>query len=386
MSGPADETAVALLRVSADGRDWREVSPPVQSVDVEDHDRLTDKATIVLDDNTGVLADASFEGLEVRLTMGWQAEPATIFEGEIIGSRVIAAPGGQKIELTALDFTNRMARHTPNPPMVWHNGERLSEVLKSIVERTGNRIVAKQIEPTEDLRFDEAHPLRQANVNDWEFVLDLARRQNCLAFVEFDGKDASKFYFVPVAKVGTAEPFGELRYCRGTGELIEFDYERISSGALPLRGASTIDPASGQVVTAPAPAAPPRPAVPAPATSRDRDLGAGRRAALEALTELAAATNDRLQQPTEQVAGAAADPGADAARVVPDPTRKLGLSGRGVASGTVHLRAKSRVRISGVAPWAEGAWYVTKVNHVYTRERINNRTRSSYFSKFTATM
>lgn len=383
MSG--EDSAVAELKMSADGKDWRDVSPPVQSVDVEDHDRLTDKATIVLDDNTGILADASFEGLEVQLTMGWQAEKATIFEGVVTGTRVIAAPGGQKIELTALDFTHRMSKHTPEPPMVWHNGELLSEVLKSIVERAGNRITVKQIEPTEDLRFDESHPLRQANINDWEFVLKLAERQNCLTFVEYDGKAASKFYFVPITKVGTAEPVGELRYCRGTGELIEFDYKRVSTGALPLRSASTIDPASGEVVTTPAPAEQPRPSVPAPATGRDKDMDAARRAALESLTELADAANKKLAQPTERAAGKAADPGAAAATVVPDPTRMLGLSGNGVASGTVWLRAKSRVKISGVAPWAEGAWYVTKVNHVYTRERANNGTRSSYFTKFTAT-
>lgn len=383
MSG--EESAVAELLMSADGNQWRDISPPVQSVDVEDHDRLTDKATIVLDDNTGVLADASFEGLEVRLTMGWQAEKAGIFEGEVTSARVVAAPGGQKIELTALDFTHRMSKHTPDPPMVWHNGEKLSDVLRGIVSRAEYRITPFQIEPTEDLTFDETKPLRQANVSDWQFVLDLAKRQNCLAFVEFDGKGASKFYFVPIAKVGSAEPFGELRYCRGTGELIEFDYERISAGALPLRSASTIDPVSGAVMTTPAPAPQPRPPVPAPATGRDKGLGDARRAALESLTELAAAADTRLTQPTKRVTGQAADPGAAAAKVVPDPTRVLGLSGRGVASGTVQLRAKSRVKISGVAPWAEGAWYVTKVNHVYTRERANNRTRSSYFSKFTAT-
>lgn len=385
MGGPGDDSAVAELSVSADGQDWRDVSPPIVSVDIEDHDRLTDKATVVLDDNTGVLADVSFEGVEVRLTLGWQAEKATIFEGVVTGSRVIAAPGGQQIELTALDFTSRMSRHTPEPPMVWHSNETLKDVLTSIVGRTEYGITPFQIEPTDNLTYDDIHQLRQANVNDWEFVLGLAGRQNCLTFLEFDGTDASKFYFVPIAKVGTAEPIGELRYCRGTGELIEFDYERVSSGALPARSVSTIDPSSGQVVTPPVPAPADRPALPAPATGRDPALGPSRRAALESLAELVAVTNAQLKRPTERVAGQAADPTAAAAQVVPDPTRALGFSGRGVASGTVKLRAKSRVTISGIAPWAEGVWYVTKVNHVYTRERINNRTRSSYYSKFTAT-
>ena len=87
MSKPGDESAVAVLRVSADGATWVDVSAPVQSVDVEDHDRLTDKVVIVFDDNTGLLADASVEGLRVRVGMGWQAEQATVFVHD-------AYPGG----------------------------------------------------------------------------------------------------------------------------------------------------------------------------------------------------------------------------------------------------------------------------------------------------
>jgi hypothetical protein len=135
-----------------------------------------------------------------------------------------------------------------------------------------------------------------------------------------------------------------------------------------------------------APEPPPRAAVPPPATRRDPDLGAARRKALEALTELGAAADAQLKQPVERVAGRAAKSEPDAAtEVTPDPTRRLGYLGHGVATGMTKLRAKSMVSITGIAPWATGDWYVTKVNHVYTRERVNNRTRSSYFSKFTAT-
>ncbi|WP_432949912.1 hypothetical protein ACQPXM_17710 [Kribbella sp. CA-253562] len=385
MGTPGDETAVAELWMSVDGKDWRDVSSPVQSVDVEDHDRLTDKATVVLDDNTGVLADASFEGLEVRITLGWKAQRAKIFEGVVSAARVIAAPGGQRIELTALDFTHRMSKHTPTEPVVWNRGETLTKVLTDIVTRAEYRIKVGQIEPTEELTFDKTRALRQANVNDWAFVLDLAERQNCLAFLEFDGKNTSEFFFVPIEKVGTAKPVGTLSYCRGMGDLVEFDFERISSGALPTRSASTIDPASGAVVDAPAAPPAPRPELPAPGTGRDPGLGADRRAALESLTELAAAADAKLAAPTERVAGAVADPGAAKAKIVPDPTRRLGFSGRGVATGNVLLRAKSRVSISGISAWAAGDWYLTKVNHVYRRERSEHRSRASYFTKFAAT-
>ena len=380
-----DEVATAVLRVSADGADWRDVSPPLQSVDVEDHDRLTDKATVVLDDDTGLLAHASFEGLRVRVALGWHQEQRTIFEGDVTSSRVFAHPGGQRIELTALDFTNRMALR-PFEPMEWQPGERLSEVLKRIVQRADYHLTPGQIEPANDLVQDERRPARSANVNEWEFVLQQAQRQGCLAFAEFDGVDTSKFSFVPIAVVASAKPIGTLRYCRGVGELIEFEYERISSGALPVRAADSIDPTTGKPVTAPAPTPPPRPELPPPSTARHKDLGESRRASLEALTELAAAASTALRQPTERISGEAAGTEAETAdRVTVDPTRVLGLNGHGVATGNVLLRAKSVVRISGVAPWAEGDWYLTKVNHVYTRERANNRTRSSYFTKFTAT-
>ena len=386
MATPADEAAVAELHVSADGSDWRDVSAPLQSLDVEDHDRLTDKATIVLDDNTGLLGDASFEGLEVRLTLGWGPDDKeTIFEGVVTSARVIAHPGGQRVEMTALDFTYRMTRRAFNPAE-WAPGERLSEVLKRIAGRAEYGVKEKQIEPADDLKRTERTLIGSPNVNEWEFVLKQAEAQGCLAFVEFDGKETSNFYFVPLQTVARADPIGTLRYCRGSGDLIEFSYERISSGALPAKSASSLDPVTGKPVQQPAAEPPPRPPVPPPATRRERGLGDGPRKALEALTELGAAADAQLKQPVERVAGkpAVAEQSA-AVTIEPDPTRVVGYLGHGVATGTTKLRAKSKVTIFGIAPWASGDWYVTKVNHVYSRERVNNRTRASYFSKFVAT-
>lgn len=382
MAKQNDTTPACQLSMSADGKDWRDLTPPLRSVDVEDHDRLTDKATIVFDDPGGALAHASFEGLTVRVALGWGDRTVTIFEGVIAGHRVIATRDTQSLELTALDFTFRMAGHVPDPPRVWNSGERLSDVVRALVTRPEYRIVAAQIEPTDDRRFDEKSPLRQANVNDWEFVLDLAHRQNCLAFVEFDGQNESRFSFVPVAKVVAAQPAGELRHICDGGHLLEFDYERIAAAAPPLRQESAIDPVSGQVVVKPVAAQQPRPALPPPAAER---LDPRQRRALEALTELAAVADTRLTRPAERVAGAAADPAAAAARVVPDPTKRLGFSGRGVATGNVALRAKSMVTIKGVASWAEGDWYVTKANHVFTRTPGTGRARPGYYTKFTAT-
>lgn len=381
MAKSGDDAAFVDFQVSVDGDKWVGVSSAVQSVDVEDHDRLTDKAVIVLDDSTGMLAHASFEGLLTRVTLGWQAEHAAVFEGIINSSRVLALPGGHGCELTALDFSLQLARR-PLDTGEWKPGEKLSEVLKRILSQTDPKITVAEIAPAEDTPVDKARLVGRPGLNEWEFILLEAERQGCLAFVEFDSKEISKFYFKPITVLAAVEPVGLLTYCQGTGNLLEFTYERISSGALPVREASALDPRTGQLVEQKAPPEPPRPPVPPPATVRNRDATAEQKKAIEALTELGGKAAAALKRPVEHVTGQAA---AAVKKVEPDPTRRLGLVGHGVATGNVQLRAKSMVTVKGIASWAEGDWYVTKVNHVYSRVRDKDRVRSSYHTKFTAT-
>ncbi len=376
-------TTTATVLVSADGADWRDVTAPVYQVNVEDDDRLTDKAVVRLDDSTGMLADASFEGLEMRIALGDNDMRTYIFEGVVIGATVLATPTGQKIEVTALDFTYRMSMRDYDPAE-WKPGETLRSVLTRIVGRPEYDITAFQIEPAADTVLDKRRPPRPANVNEWEFVLDQAQRQGCLAFCEFDGADASNFYFVPLAKVVAAEPVGELHYGRGGGNLTEFCYERSTSTAVPLRAVTTIDPVTGGPRSSP----PPPPAAPpplgAPTLGRVPDLDEGRRAAILALSELAAASAAKLSRPVERVSGEAARTAEELASSNPaDPTTALGFHGRGVASGTVGLRAKSRVHITGVSGWAEGDWYVRRVNHIY--ERAGTGGGAVYSTEFMAT-
>ena len=147
MSTPSDEAAVAQVLVSADGTDWRDISSVITSVNVEDHEMLTDQALIVIDDSMGILAHASFEGLKVQTTLGWVAEKATIFEGDVTAAKAITQTEGSRVELTALDFSNRMSQRTPDPPMEWHSGETLTKVVESIVKRQEYGFKATEIRP-----------------------------------------------------------------------------------------------------------------------------------------------------------------------------------------------------------------------------------------------
>ncbi|ONI92917.1 hypothetical protein ALI22I_01185 [Saccharothrix sp. ALI-22-I] len=380
-----ENVATATVLVSADGSDWRDVSAPLHSLNVEDDDRLTDKAIVRFADTTGLLADASFEGLELRVALDESGGPTFIFEGVVTASRIVATPDHQHVELTALDFTYRMST-TPYDPAEWKAGETLTSVLTRVVGRPQYDITPFQIDPAADIVLDERRPSRPANVNEWEFVLDQAHRQGCLAFLEFDGKDTSNFYFTPLVKIVAAEPVGELHYGRGGGNLIEFCYERSAAISAPRRRAATIDPVTGVRRTSPMAATAPRPPLPPPITGRTADLDERQRTAIGALHDLAATAAATLVRPEERVSGTAALTADELVyRPIADPTSLLGFHGRGRAAGTVALRAKSRVRISGIAAWAEGDWYVRRVNHVYRRANPRNGSLPSYFTEFLTT-
>jgi phage protein D len=388
MSEAGDQAAYARLCVSADGSRWVDVSAPVSKIDVEDHEYLTDQATIVLDDHVGLLADASFEHLRVRITLGWQAQRAEIFEGEVASSRPITQRDGYRLELTALDLGDRLKRHTPDAHS-WHDGQTIAGVITDILGHPtghgdGPGVEPGQIEPPNDVRFADDRRLLQANISDLDFIQQLADNHDCRAFVEFDAKDQkSKLHFLPIQKLATAEPLGVLDYCRGMGELTTFQAQRISAGSLVDHTTSDIDPNSGQEVEASSPPPPARPALPAPAVERRRDLTTGQRSSIEALGELAAAAEAQQVRDRQRLTTGAA---ADTQRtVIPDPRRLLGHSCKGEAIGTVILRAKSRVTISGVSPWAEGDWYVTKVNHVFTRQQTDLRMSTNFVSRFEGT-
>ncbi|WP_043663162.1 hypothetical protein [Streptomyces xylophagus] len=384
-TGSDNRPAFATVQVGTGPDDLGDVTVPVRSVAVEDHDRLTDEAKVVFDDPTGVLAHASFEGLVVRLTMGRRMQHAALFEGVVVSAQVLAGPDGQRIELTARDYSHRLAQ-IPFDPKTWNTGEPLSALLRRLVTEHDTGITVGTIEPVDDTAPDARSAGRYVATSIWDFILKQAQSQGCLAFVELTDKMKCEFSFRSIASIAETEPVGTLRYCRVGSDLVSFTYERISSGALPVRSASTVDPDTGKLVDQAAAPTPPRAPLAAPQTGRAPTMPDGMRAAITALTGKAAVAQAQLTTPAERVVGKAAGTAQDAKnRVSVDPTRIVGMSGRGKAVGNVLLRAKAMLRITGLAPWAEGSWYLTKVNHVYTRDLVGDHQDSSYFTHITAT-
>ncbi|WP_046733775.1 hypothetical protein [Streptomyces humi] len=385
VTGGDNRAAYATVQVGLDPRELHDVTVPVWSITVEDHDRLTDEAKVVLDDPTGVLAHALFEGLVIRIDMGRRMQHAPLFEGVVVSSVVQGQPAGQRIQLTARDYTHRLAQ-TPFDPRTWATGEPLSALLRRLVLAEGTGITEGTIEPVDDTAPDSRGGGRYVAASVWDFILHEAQNQGCLAYVELDKDLRSRFSFRSIESVAAAEPVGTLRYCRVGSDLVSFTYERISSGAVPDRSASTVDPDTGKLVDQPTPPRPPRLPPAAPQTGRDPDLPVAMRAAVTALTGQTAAAQARLTAPAERVVGRAAGSAQDARnRVRADPTRIVGMSGRGRAVGNVLLRAKAMLRITGLAPWAEGAWYLARVTHVYTRDLVGDHQDTSYFTDITAT-
>ncbi|HEX5368531.1 MAG TPA: hypothetical protein VFY10_03870 [Dehalococcoidia bacterium] len=388
MSAVKSDTAAAQVLVSVDGKDWRDISSPLQSVEIEDHDSLTDQAKLVLDDNTGLLAHASFEGLLIRVGLGYGSTTPLIFEGIITAARIITQAEGLKVELTANDFTFRMTKYTPKERS-WKAGDTLSKAIEQIVvddkSHSPYGITVKQIQPPEDVSFSDEKPMSQLNISDWDFLKQKADLYNSKVFVEFDGIAKSNFYFVDIEVLASAKPIGELTCCRGAGDLISFSFEKIASGALKDVTASAVDFATGEAVTHEPAERPPKTPAPPPVTDGRNDITSGQRKAIDALAELSSTAEKQIEAEKVQASDGTVNPDDAKAKIKPDPTRLLGYKGSGVTRGNTELRAKSRVTITGISPWAVGDWYLRKVNHKYSRTRIAQKFASTYSTTFEAT-
>lgn len=350
----------------------RQIGASAASVEVEDHDRLCDRAKIVLQDPNAIGSATVQEGQEIKIDMGWMTEHAVLFDGLVTRSRVEAAEGTRRLTITALDRSQVMNRQAKS--RTFDSGT-LSSVLRSVVSE--HQIPVGQISPDSDPAFTRQSPARQSNQTDLQFVQGLALRYGARAFVEFD-EDRTKFFFVGNRRLQQADRLGTLRYCHGIQQIIRFRFERVASGASAQRSATTVDSTTGETVTA----APTEPRTdPAPAASAQQQqvlsrAGGDGEATLAAAQTAAATARERPSAQVRQSRASGLPSSPDRARLAtaPDPARLSGLRGEGLAVGTVLLRAKGKVEILGIAPWAEGDWYVQKATHV-----VRDRTYQTSF-------
>jgi len=376
-----------------------EVGSLVWHLDLEDVDRGCDKVTFRMDNPNSAHSDALQEGEEVRVELGWESENALAFEGIIHGTHVVAHDS-PRVEVQAYDPSFRLT--LGDPPASRHYVGTLEEILTEILEPYHIPVGSVRIDPMPDWSDDE--PLLQQHKNDWEFIQDLAEEYRSRAFVEVNAAEGDsdevrarggepRFYFWSEEVLLEQEPMGTLLHCTGIGKLLEFNYHRVGSGASPSSSITVSNPETGD--STPQQGAEPA-AGPAPEASADRSAqisardGEGRAHSYESSVDVAAAAETQPQdlRARRTIIGAPSSEELAARRIEQDQTRILGFYGRGVAMGTVFLRAKGPVEIDGVATWANGRWYVSRVNHIIERRSIeeeNRLTQLTYRTRFVAT-
>ncbi len=219
-----------------------EITASVVSVDVEDHDRLVDKATIVLRD-PHVSAPNIDRNDELEVTLGWQGEHAVLFSGRVVDTPGSApATGTPTVTLVAYDRSYAMhVQHTDA-----HHEGRLSTIVQTVASRYGADVVVAPatIVCDPDPQFTGDPQLRQLNLTDLQFLQWLAWRYGHRAFVEYN-EGANRFYFVSNHRLLQGDPMGVLQWCHGMRQLKEFSYGRVASRAVRQRVAAVPDPSTG---------------------------------------------------------------------------------------------------------------------------------------------
>jgi hypothetical protein len=361
----------------------RNITSSVQSVEIEDNDQLADKATVVLSDPQTVGISVLESNQTITIDLGWRSEHAILFDGVVVpvgGSE--NARSARQLRIVAYDKSYLMNIHAKTQD---HTGL-LSVILQNIVSDYPLISLdnpAEQIKPSPDTEFPATGlPLRQLNRTDLQFIQDIASHYGARAFVEYnDGK--SKFYFISESNLLQGDALGHLRCCGGINKIIEFNYERVSSGASPRQGGATHDPATGAtVVSERPPATPQAPASTSELSSELDRTGTGAGAVLTSGTQAAAGgpSSDTLVRESD-VVGLPSNPALpQSATDRRDRTRVLGLRGQGLMVGSINMRAKGKVEIDGIAPWAAGDWYVRLAKHLYRAgERPENATYQTRF-------
>jgi phage protein D len=364
----------------------------VKSVEVEDHDQLIDKATIILDDAGRIAPTTAGAEETIKIEMGWDGQTAVLFEGIVVGGGGQSGQKESQAKIVAYDFSMRMHRKHVNQSIA--EKTKLSELVKKIAANPDYKFADADIHL--DLDDDPVldRNMCEPNTTDLQFLQKLAREYQCRAFVEYNAPDKaassgksdhSQFYFWSLSKIMQKDPVGTLYFCPSVHQLLDFRYQRIASGADPERQSSAIDDKTGALVSSPAEPTPGESALQMP-EDVDRDLPGvsdnadkAAQAVVDEASSNAGKPHDQVKQ--TNVCGTASDGTIPSKVTKRDPTRLMGVQGEGTSTGNIDIRAKSKLTLIGISPWYEGDWYVKVVRHKY--EMVGKI--PSYTTRFLAT-
>lgn len=362
--GDGAPTTLAVM-VDNGGAKPVSIGDAVARIEIEDHDRLIDEVRVILDDAFDLAGANLANGHTITVSLGWGKELVTMFTGPLvrIGGRVGAGEGTGATTLVAHDPS--VAMHQAHHSVIAQPDEKLSHLVARVVEPYSAQFTRGEIECKPDPTFERAALPNQLGLSDFEFLQSLATIWGARCFVEVN-EDKPTFYFKSIQSLWAAEPLGRLELCRGAGSIISFRYERIAARATRQLTAAAVDPVSGETVRSVSdPAAPAAPA----AGRMSRTVRVNEPGLTRANEKLAGGTAPAAPPAPGTIRGQASDPARARSYVVVDPTQALGYRAEVRAVGHVGLRAKGRVELTGMAPWAEGHWWIKRVTHIYTPAR-----------------
>jgi len=333
----------------------------VTRLEREAHDRLIDEARITLDDSFDLAGANLANGFAVTIWLGWGDTRVKMFTGTIaqLGGEVGSDADAGSTTVVVRDPSRVM--HETNSNVSAEADETLQQLVERVAAIHSGTFAIGEVECNPNPTFERANLPRQLDRTDFQFLQQLARTWGHRCFVEIND-DEPKFYFKSIQTLWAADPMGELQLCRGYGTLMSFKYERIAARAVRQLVSAALDPVTGDVVVADS----------GPVVSTPPPMGSVSSSVREQEPALASA-QERLAgavatvPPTPPPPGAARGGSSDVARarnyVIVDPTQASGLRAEARSLGHVDLRAKGRVKLSGMAPWAEGDWWVKRVTH-----------------------
>jgi len=239
----------------------------------------------------------------------------------------------------------------------------VNQIVRTIGERYKFAKVEAALKPDPKVVLEN-----QDAKTDLAFLQDLAKTYTAKCFVELNEKNQEVLYFIPdrrILRVNRADQL-VLRYRQGpVSNLMSFSPQFEASDIDRVKAVHTID-RGGQAVKTP-----PQPPVEVFVWPLATDLESRASKAdferIDALYKAGLRAREKLQQELaapKPVTGKAAvsqqqvDDEAGALE-----SRRLGMSCGGATIGSIWMRAKCNVTISGVHGRFAGDWYVTRVTH-----------------------
>ncbi|MGH2933883.1 MAG: phage late control D family protein [Gaiellaceae bacterium] len=343
-----------------------DVSSWVASVSVTEDDKQADNIQISIPDPRMIYADAIFEGSTAEVDLGYaEANQHALMIRATLTKVELSYPDGGVPTLTLQGEDKSIEMGYQEKKLV-RRGKTVGAIVRAVAEPYGfEGGVTIGLNPDPTIGAGLVH---QDGKTDLAFLQELAEKYRAKCFVELNEHGNEVLYFIPERRVVKLRRPDDLllRYRMGpASNLITFSPTFETSYVDRQRQIADLDTNGKKIESG---RQPPSEVVVwkldesrlglASRPDHDRihklyDRGAAKKKQQQA----------QLERPRPGVGKVAHDQGDVDAQNLGLESRKLGMTASGTVAGTIWLRAKSNVCVSGASSRFNGRWYVTGVSH-----------------------